>query len=322
METQKGRRRGGDLRVVFAARGFRPRPSAFSLVEMLVVVAILGILASLIMPAVWRAVVRAREARIILEVSQLDMAMESYKQRLGAYPPSGFLPDPRSGNDEREAAEDMRDRLFRRHLRLAFPRHNEAGTLTRLSRRGLSPAEALVFWLSQVINDPRQPLSRDGDPNVFFPFEESRLVPSEQDEDGQPIRYRLGDRVINFYEYFPPGVTEMPYAYFAHPYAIVDKDNTKINSFRRRPNSSEILLHPYQSRNRMPDGQVNPASPPGNQWMNPTTFQIIAPGLSGEYGEVNSEQFKVYMDPGTYAEGDWDNIANFSDGRTFVDSLE
>ncbi len=314
METQKGRRRGGDLRVVFAARGFRPRPSAFSLVEMLVVVAILGILASLILPAVWRAVVRAREARIILEVSQLDMAMESYRQRLGAYPPSGF---------QAVTADTARDTLYRRHLRTAFPRHSEDTALSNLIQLRPSPAEALVFWLSQVMNDPRRPLSSGGDPNVFFPFDESRLVPSRWEEGGQdgerrPIVHRWGDREIIFYEYFPPGVTEMPYAYFAHPYTVGEE----INTFRRRPNVNAPVLYPYQSRNPMPDGQVNPASPPGNQWMNPTTFQIIAPGLSGEYGEVNSAGFKVYLDPDTYAEGDWDNIANFTDGRTFVDSLE
>ena len=62
-------------------------PAAFTLVEMLVVITIIGILAALIVPAVQRARIAARNAVISMELGQFDMALKSYKEKFGEYPP-------------------------------------------------------------------------------------------------------------------------------------------------------------------------------------------------------------------------------------------
>ena len=289
----------------------RPSRSGFSLVEMLVVIAILGILAALILPAVWRAVVRARETRIILEVSQLDMALESYRQNRGAYPPGGF-----PGDDA--ASLEIRSEQYRRHLRRAFPRHQHDdsgdGALTQLVAARLTPAESLVFWLAQVVNDPRRPLTSDGDRQVLFEFDDSRLRQTRVIELGERNDFPL-------FEYVPPGVDAAPYVYFPAPYAVVVNGSPVVNSHLEEISGWDV--YPYRSnRGDLSDPTTIPLD---EYWLNPTTFQLIAPGLDGEFGEDTVGEglgFKVFPNGLNYTDGDWDNIANFTDGRTFQDSLE
>ena len=92
------------------AIGFR---SAFTLVEMLVVITIIGILASLGTVAVFEALKAAKRARIKVEITNLNNAIESYKLQFGDYPPSYF-----NGQDANSVA------ALQRHLAKAFPRCN------------------------------------------------------------------------------------------------------------------------------------------------------------------------------------------------------
>ena len=66
----------------------------FTLVELLVVIVIISVLAALLIPAVFFAVGRAKNARIALEVAALSKALERYKLDHGEYPPD-FTHDPR-----------------------------------------------------------------------------------------------------------------------------------------------------------------------------------------------------------------------------------
>ena len=86
----------------------------FTLVEMLVVITIIGILASLGTVAVFEALKAAKRARIKVEITNLNNAIESYKLKFGDYPPS--------------FTTVCRFRLFAalltRHLAHGFPRCN------------------------------------------------------------------------------------------------------------------------------------------------------------------------------------------------------
>ncbi len=76
----------------------------FTLVEMLVVVAIIGILAGLITAAATVAIKTAKKAVITMEFTQLDQALKAYKDKYGEYPPDGTdFPakyDPLNGNPD------------------------------------------------------------------------------------------------------------------------------------------------------------------------------------------------------------------------------
>jgi len=77
------------------SRPFGTHASAFSLIEMLVVMAVIAILASMIFP-ITKAVTRNRiKSRTRAEMEQVATAIEIYKTKRGHYPPDNHL---RNGN--------------------------------------------------------------------------------------------------------------------------------------------------------------------------------------------------------------------------------
>ncbi len=65
--------------------------SAFTLVEMLIVIAIIAILVSLISAAVIRGLGTANKVRNMSELRQLGVAVENFKAKYGIYPPSRII---------------------------------------------------------------------------------------------------------------------------------------------------------------------------------------------------------------------------------------
>ena len=61
--------------------------AAFTLVETLVTIAIIGIVASLVLTGVQVAARRRDESRVRAELAKLDMLINTYKDKLGSYPP-------------------------------------------------------------------------------------------------------------------------------------------------------------------------------------------------------------------------------------------
>lgn len=115
------------------SRGNR-RERGFTLIEILIVVVVIAILASLLSPALISAVRRSREAATSASLGTIDQAFASYKLDVGAYPPSRvILIEDGDYSDASLRAKlglagvippeikKLRDRTLR-HLRRAYPR--------------------------------------------------------------------------------------------------------------------------------------------------------------------------------------------------------
>lgn len=151
-------------------------PRGFTLVEMLVVITIIGLLAALLTAAAWRAFVTAKNALIVAEIAKLDLAIQSFKENFGDYPP------------ENQAAVTP-------FLNRAFPRY-----LGTFPGSGLTPETALVYWLSG-------PTGKGFSANKADPFDtgSTRIGPF----------YNFDATRVKDGKYYPPGVTGgAPYVYF------------------------------------------------------------------------------------------------------------
>jgi prepilin-type N-terminal cleavage/methylation domain-containing protein len=78
--------------------------TAFTLVELMMVIVIIGILAGLAIPAIMRAISTANEGAYKQEIDTLADAVEKYRTKYGDYPPDGSS-----------------WQIMERHLRKAFP---------------------------------------------------------------------------------------------------------------------------------------------------------------------------------------------------------
>lgn len=306
----------------------------FTLIEMLVVIIIIGILAAILVPTLGRAIRQAKNTAMAMEMNQLASAIEAYKLERKDYPP----------DFSNQAA-------ITSHLSRAFPRarFNVNGWMTSLAAtrnpRTLDAAEALVFWLSLTKDNPRNPISGQGDFKVFYDFKKEQLT--DLDNDGWP-------------EYVPSQAPGAPFVYFdgrlhatnvtpnyaygwsvyPSPYSgAVAPPQTMVqaNAAPAAGSSPGVgVVRPYRSNNRIPAGDTKtwPASPNNTQWINPGTFQIVCAGLDNHFGYENNGGptaptivFKTFPDPNYYLDPsvergeDVDNIASFSEGKTIGNSI-
>lgn len=159
------------------------QPRAFTLVELLVVITIIGILVALITAAAAGALKRGRQAQIKTELDQIAMAIETYKNDKGSYPPNCQVDGLSGANNPIDESQVLID--LKRHFKQAFPRHRESdeliaalaglrkdGTMLTGSEQlqgGMSAGEAIVFWLGGFSADPKYPISGEGGPSYAIP---------------------------------------------------------------------------------------------------------------------------------------------------------
>jgi prepilin-type N-terminal cleavage/methylation domain-containing protein len=302
-------------------RIYRRPSNGFTLVELLVVLAIIGVLAAIVTPALWRAVLRAREARVFTELNNLHTAVETYKQQHNDYPVD-FSSIPRHSAAEAITALNTAGNVVPKHFRRAFTRHQEnladifvPGNVITIP----DPAEALVLALAGLNKDPRRPITGSAEKDGFFEFDKKRL----RDVNGN-----------GYLSYFPLDSPLQPYVYFAsNTYDLATYPVLTQNPGQRVGQ----VVRPYKRRIGGAEAQL------ALEYANPTTFQILAAGVQGEFGTVLVDEpdsrlipavFKVFptgeadnLDTDTvfvepYSREDYDTISNFSEGKTLGDHLE
>jgi len=342
------------------ASGLRPPTSprsAFTLTELLIVIAIIAVLAGLIAAAAVNALRKGRETRITLEMQNMSGAIENFKNDPsigGAYPCSVAYATNPSAAQLKQAKADL-TRTFSK----MFGRANEPSLpliINKLSgdtaaagtknfgghlEGGMSPSEALVFWLGGFAADQALPLSGQGGPSFLvadgevlesrkwaYEFDLSRLGP--RDDNGQfagryiiyPDPVTGNDRRINLWTYTPSG-SEVPFAYFDVSRIKPSTCSTKfgVNQLTSLPwarsnplDSNSVMITPLREPlESMPNADAMIFNQ--TKFVNQDKFQIMHPGLDDDWDEANVQSFgKLLYPEGPFIGPIADTLTNFTDG--------
>lgn len=280
------------------------RRSGFTLVEVLVVIAIISVLVALVVPAVYMASRAIQQRAIALECQAIAQAVEAYRNKYDDYPPDGLVED-----------------VMKRHLRKAFP-NLAPSELVLLSNPTvvtgnadigsvMEPSEALVFFLGGFSDDPGFPFSGKGGPiyidngsgvqiksdkmdgNSRFQYNPDRRNPLYPFKQAQLTLGIDGDRTISTDDditgftrdlmpaYHPSG-KKMPFLYFD---SRTYQPKTDANQFNA---GSAGIAYAYRSTavNTKYSASDDSILNRNNyfRFMNEKTFQIVSAGLDDNYG--------------------------------------
>ena len=330
----------------------RQRTRGFTLVEVLMVIAIIGILAGLIIPAVSMALTAVKRQAIALEVQAIASAVNQYKNKYGDFPPDG----------SNQAA-------FERHFRKIFPQIQASEFTTLYANVNppagapgtvvMDPAEALVFCLGGYSSNPTQPFTGTGGPlslvpgstsvyqyntertNSFMEFKQNQLtidVAGTATVSTDEATYFAGtnDNIPVYH----PGGRQAPYVYFdSRTYAISTGGTLPAFFNKYQPTALSLgVARPYKSANV--NTNVAQATAPDNhfKYAEDKGFQIISAGLDDLYGGVGTSDFATlpsffvyptgvmlnistgatsggrYVEAAGIPSAQLDNATNFSDG--------
>ena len=313
----------------------KPAHRGFTLIELLVVIVIIGILASLIFVGAGAARNAARRGIIKNEISQVSMALTSYQQKYGEYPPdfSDYQavlrhvrkrwPNfdwQRSYPDELQRFQGFCDMIATQtagidpdimpyQFELATDSHGDAKSLG-------SHIGALAFWLGGIpdTNGMLNGFSAD----VTNPLgvtlagsNWSRNNITQWDKDSQFMELTLKSNCF-IVDGVPAIVANgYPIAYF--------KPNAAGKYIQR--DGEVFCIHLDFSKSEweylgvaVPYAKKGAADPADAVWHNPKTYQLIHPGLDGIFG-VGHSAIRV-IDPANDMKtgcelADNDNQANF-----------
>ena len=244
----------------FSTCGIRRAPrSAFTLVELLVVIGIISLLAAIVTPAVMRAQSTARNAAIKAEIDMLHMAIMNYKNEYGSFPPcDGF---------DLTATCPSTKHLQRLFPRCANPLSELQTTLAGTASAKISPSNAITFWLSGYTDTPSAPLTV-GSRKKQFDFDTSRV-------DASTGYYWPAGKSSSWYVYIDSS------AYLTYPYAASSLTSVRAQRVPTTPPTTNSVAE-----------FTNTSQP----FANPDTFQILCAGRDEVFG--NDDDLSNFW-PGT-----------------------
>lgn len=291
------------------------RRSGFTLVEILVVIAIIGVLVAITVPAANLAYKTIKKRAIAMECQAIAQAVEAYRTKYDDYPPDGS-----------DAT------LLERHLRKAFPNISPsevqmlrwkdssnnrfvASGMLLTSEIDMEPSEALVFFLGGFSDDPVFPFSGQGGPfiimddsspavqvksnhpranissvqynpdrqNPLYPFKQTQLTlaivggltVSSEDK-------ALTNSTPDLLPTYHPAGLKMPFVYFD---SRTYQQTTVANRFAT---VSAGIVYPYRSTaiNTKFSAADNSITSRNKyfRFVNDKTFQVVSAGLDDNYG--------------------------------------
>ncbi len=341
------------------------RRTGFTLVELLVVIVIISLLIGLLTPAVIAVRNKAKVTADKVNITNLAMSLEQYKTKYTDYPPDFFGLDPAFPDEVRAAAQARVLRHFRKAFPRYVPgnarddrnddtwdrfvrdvQHATGGVADNSGNVDggmdvtlLNPASAMVFCLGGPPDvNTKKLLGFSADPRYPFNPQGARMPKLFDFPETQLHGFDVDASEWNQWPTYGPKGMKIPYVYF------------RPRSFQGRmeyayspgadPNASELwpLFHEVAEGNVCVPYLVDVTDPdnPGaaddpdmkRTWNSPDTFQIISPGLDEEFGEADTEDFRVTStgkvlpnDSDHDFSNDYDNVTSFGES-TIEDEVD
>ena len=287
----------------------------FTLVELMIVIVILALLAGMTTLGTRVAIKASKESAVRLQIEQLSMALDKYKNEIGEYPPDFTDPFavmrhvkkrwPRSPYGTGYA--DWL--LFCEHAQTAS---NGSWNIDFFSNdEPLGPVAALVFWLGGLPD-------ATGKPSGFFlsPTDPLGIEPTTADQREEPRFDFAPDTVVmeGSVPAFVPRKDGKPIVYFL----ATGNDE---NAYCYQQYVNDVPTEEYYPKIARFSGELGitvPYAKTTGVWYEPNRFQLIHPGQDGIFNELKTDEetIRVVDIKQGMTGADDDNIVNFAEGAT------
>ena len=275
-----------------------PARSAFTLVELLVVIGIIALLAAIVTPAVMRAQASARNAAIKAEIDMLHIAIMNYKNQYGSFPPctTGTFGITFTNADPAT-----------RHLARLFPRISSSGTQAKClpylnnssqpipAATAITPDKSLLAWLYGYSDDPTMPVLGPNGTFAISGTSSSTITFSPTPTQRQKL-FDFDAGRINNYQYHPSNRPGSPYIYINCSQIALAVDvsvrfsgnllySGTTTAQLAAPGAHFIPATPLPAKpTSYPDAWWSTNSTGSQQLFNADTFQILCAGRDEQFG--------------------------------------
>ncbi|MBX9585552.1 MAG: prepilin-type N-terminal cleavage/methylation domain-containing protein [Gemmataceae bacterium] len=271
------------------------RRAGFTMVELLVVILIIGVLASLLLAGFGAARTSARKAQAATEIAQVADAVAAFKAKMNVGHIPAFRPGTTDGSLFRLKKMYVGDEPEFAYLRQVFPQIDTADNGWTGGDQTLAPNQVLLFFLTGI------------DLQGFSTNRAKPFTPSTGSDNRVPPFLTL--KTSNIRNGFFVDPWDTPYAYFAFDPAL---NNYPVNTGTPLAVAwpTTTTTHPVDGTMIAPNGVR--AFRSGGKFLNARGFQIVSAGPDTTFGGGGD------WAPGT---GDYvsngiggDDLSNFNTG--------